>query len=149
MALANAPDCRRKGQHPERVRASGAAPVGANMLQFPFRLSAGCPAFKAYSVHLQHARFVDAMARCPRVWGLPIEGENVNAMKMLGIILIVGGILGLVYGGFTYTKETHETKIGPLVLSVTDKETVNVPIWAGVGAIVIGGLLLVFGSRKS
>ena len=72
-----------------------------------------------------------------------------NAMKMLGIILIVGGILGLVYGGFTYTKETHETKIGPLVLSVTDKETVNVPIWAGVGAIVIGGLLLVFGSRKS
>lgn len=72
-----------------------------------------------------------------------------NAMKVLGIVLIVGGILGLAYGGFTYTKETHETKIGPLVLSVTDKETVNVPIWAGVGAIVIGGLLLVFGSRKS
>ena len=72
-----------------------------------------------------------------------------NAMKMLGIVLIVGGILGLVYGGFTYTKETHEAKIGPLVLSVTDKETVNVPIWVGVGAIVIGGLLLVFGSKKS
>jgi len=73
----------------------------------------------------------------------------VNATKILGIVLIVGGILGLMYGGFTYTKETHEAKIGPLVLSVTDKETVNVPIWAGVGAIVIGGLLLVFGSRKS
>jgi uncharacterized membrane protein len=72
-----------------------------------------------------------------------------NAMKMLGIVLIVGGILGLVYGGFTYTKETHEAKIGPLVLSVTDKETVNVPIWAGVGAIVVGGLLLVVGSKKS
>ena len=71
-----------------------------------------------------------------------------NAMKMLGIVLIVAGALGLVYGGFTYTKETHETKIGPLVLSITDKETVNVPIWAGVGAIVIGGLLLVFGSKK-
>ena len=71
-----------------------------------------------------------------------------NAMKILGIVLIVGGILGLVYGGFTYTKESHEAKIGPIVLSVTDKETVNVPIWAGVGAIVIGGLLLVFGSRK-
>ena len=71
-----------------------------------------------------------------------------NAMKMLGIVLIVGGILGLAYGSFTYTKETHETKIGPIVLSVTDKETVNVPIWAGVGAIVIGGLLLVFGNRK-
>ena len=71
-----------------------------------------------------------------------------NAMKMLGIVLIVGGILGLVYGGFTYTKETHEAKIGPLVLSVADKETVNVPIWIGVGAIVIGGLLLAFGNKK-
>jgi hypothetical protein len=72
----------------------------------------------------------------------------VNPMKILGIALIAGGILGLVYGGFTYTKETHETKIGPLVLSVTDKETVNVPIWVGVGAIVIGGLILGFGNRK-
>ena len=71
-----------------------------------------------------------------------------NAMKMLGIVLIVAGALGLAYGGFTYTKETHEAKIGPLTLSVTDKETVNVPIWAGVGAVVIGGLILVFGSRK-
>jgi uncharacterized membrane protein len=72
-----------------------------------------------------------------------------NTTKILGIVLIVGGALGLMYGGFTYTKETHEAKIGPLTLSVTDKETVNVPIWAGVGAIVIGGLLLVFGNRKS
>ena len=71
-----------------------------------------------------------------------------NPMKILGIALIAGGILGLLYGGFTYTKETHETKIGPLVLSVTDKETVNVPIWVGVGAIVIGGLILGFGNRK-
>ena len=72
-----------------------------------------------------------------------------NPMKILGIALIAGGILGLVYGGFTYTKETHEAKIGPLVLSITDKETVNVPIWVGVGAIVIGGLILGFGNRKS
>ena len=71
-----------------------------------------------------------------------------NPMKIVGIALIAGGILGLVYGGFTYTKETHETKIGPLVLSITDKETVNVPIWVGVGAIVIGGLILGFGNRK-
>ena len=71
-----------------------------------------------------------------------------NPTKIMGIVLIVGGILGLVYGGFTYTKETHETKIGPLVLSVTDKETVNVPIWVGVGAIVMGGLLLAFGNKK-
>jgi uncharacterized membrane protein YdcZ (DUF606 family) len=76
-------------------------------------------------------------------------GGNMNAMKLLGIVLLVGGILGLMYGGFTYTKETHETKIGPLVLSVKDKETVNIPIWAGVAAIVIGGVLLVSGGRKS
>ena len=72
-----------------------------------------------------------------------------NFMKVVGILLVVGGFLGLMYGGFTYTKETHEAKIGPLVLSVADKETVNVPIWAGVGAIVIGGLLLVAGNKKS
>jgi len=69
-------------------------------------------------------------------------------MKLLGIVLLVGGILGLMYGGFTYTKETHEAKIGPIVLSVKDKETINVPIWAGVGAIVIGGLLLVSGIKR-
>ena len=56
--------------------------------------------------------------------------------------------LALGYGGFTYTKTTHETKIGPIVLSVKDKETVNVPIWAGVGAVVIGGLLLVSGIKR-
>ena len=72
-----------------------------------------------------------------------------NAMKMVGIVLIVAGILGLVYGGFSYTKETHETKIGPLTLSVTDKETVNVPIWAGIGSIVLGGVLLVVGGKKA
>jgi uncharacterized membrane protein len=71
-----------------------------------------------------------------------------NAVKMLGIVLIVGGVLGLMYGGFTYTKETHETKLGPLTLSITDKETINVPIWAGVGAVVLGGILLVFGNKK-
>ncbi len=72
-----------------------------------------------------------------------------NAIKMLAIALIVAGSLGLVYGSFTYTKETHETKIGPIELSVKDKETVNIPAWAGVGAIVIGGMLLLFGSKKS
>lgn len=72
-----------------------------------------------------------------------------NAMKMLGIALIVGGFLGLAYGSFTYTKETHEAKFGPVVVSVMDKETVNVPIWAGVGAILIGGMLFGFGGRKS
>jgi TRAP-type C4-dicarboxylate transport system permease small subunit len=67
---------------------------------------------------------------------------------MTAMVLIAAGVLALVYGGFTYTKETHEMKIGPIELSVKDKETVNIPIWAGVGSIVIGGLLLVFGARK-
>ena len=71
-----------------------------------------------------------------------------SAVKIAAIVLIAAGILGLVYGGFSYTKETHEAKIGSLELSVKDKETVNVPVWAGVGAIVVGGLLLLV-PRKS
>lgn len=72
-----------------------------------------------------------------------------NALKMAAIVLIAAGVLALAYGGFTYTKETHQASIGPIKLSVKEKETVNVPIWAGVGAIVIGGALLVLGGRKS
>jgi len=71
---------------------------------------------------------------------------NVSALKIVAIVLILAGILGLVYGGITYTKTTHEAKVGPLELSVKDRETVNVPVWAGVTAIVVGaGLLLVRG----
>lgn len=71
-----------------------------------------------------------------------------NAVKIAAIVLILAGVLGLVYGSFSYTKETHETKLGPLELSIKDKETVNVPVWAGVGAIALGGVLLVLGGRK-
>ncbi len=65
-----------------------------------------------------------------------------NAVKMLAIVLIVAGGLGLLYGGFTYTKNTHEAKLGPIVLAVKDTQTVNIPIWAGVGSIVAGMILL-------
>jgi len=71
-----------------------------------------------------------------------------NMIKIIGIALIVLGALGLAYGSFSYTKETHDVKVGPIELSVKDKETVNVPVWVGIGAMVIGGLLLVFGSKK-
>ena len=71
-----------------------------------------------------------------------------SAVKIVGIVLIAAGILGLVYGGFSYTKETHEAKIGSLELSMKDKETVNVPVWAGVGAIVVGGLLLLLPKKS-
>ncbi len=71
-----------------------------------------------------------------------------NAAKMVGIVLIVGGVLALMYGGFSYTKDTQQLKIGPLELSVKEKQTVNVPMWAGIGAIVVGGALLLLGGKK-
>ena len=70
-----------------------------------------------------------------------------NATKIVGLILIVGGALALAFGGFSYTKDSSAVKIGPIELSVKQKETVNVPLWAGVGAIVAGGLLLAFGKK--
>jgi hypothetical protein len=68
--------------------------------------------------------------------------------KIVGIVLIVAGALALGYGGFTYTKESHHAKVGPIEFSIKDTETVNVPVWAGVGAIVIGGLLLLVGGKR-
>ena len=72
-----------------------------------------------------------------------------NPIKGFGVALLVAGILALSYGGFTYTKNSHDVKIGPVELSVKDKETVNIPVWAGIGAIVAGGLLLAFGGRRA
>ena len=72
-----------------------------------------------------------------------------NSTRIVAIVLVVVGILGLAYGGFSYDKETVGAKLGPIELKVTEKKTVNVPMWAGIGAIVVGGLLLVLGSRKS
>ena len=71
-----------------------------------------------------------------------------NSIKIVAIALIAAGVLGLIYGGFSYTKDTTAVKLGPIELSVKEKETVNVPVWAGVGAIVAGGLLLVLGGKK-
>ena len=71
-----------------------------------------------------------------------------NAVKIAAIVLILAGVLGLAYGSFSYTKETHEAKLGPIELSVKDKQTVNVPVWAGVGAIVVGGVLLSFWKQE-
>jgi len=71
-----------------------------------------------------------------------------NSIKVAALVLIVAGVLGLAYGGFSYTRQTHDVKLGPIELSVQEKQTVNVPMWAGVGAILIGGGLLFFGGRK-
>lgn len=70
-----------------------------------------------------------------------------NAIKLVAVGLLIAGVLALVYGGFSYTKDTTAVKLGPIELTVKEKESVNVPVWAGVGAIVAGGLLLVFGKK--
>jgi multidrug transporter EmrE-like cation transporter len=78
----------------------------------------------------------------------PEQGEEMNSTRIIALLLIVAGVLGLAYGGFSYTKDTQQAKIGPIELSIKEKQTVNIPVWAGAGAIVIGGALLVFGGRK-
>jgi hypothetical protein len=71
-----------------------------------------------------------------------------DAVRIAAVVLIVAGVLGLAYGGFSYTKATHTGKIGPIEMSITEKQTVNVPLWLGVGAIVLGGVVLVFGGKR-
>jgi hypothetical protein len=72
-----------------------------------------------------------------------------GGIKILAIVLIVAGILGVMYGKFSYTKETHDAKLGPIELSVKEKQTVNVPAWAGVGAIAAGALRRVKEERRN
>lgn len=71
-----------------------------------------------------------------------------NPVKVIAIVLIIAGILGLIYGGFSYTKDRTVVKLGPLEVSAKEKQRVNVPMWAGIGAIVVGGLLLVTATKK-
>jgi hypothetical protein len=72
-----------------------------------------------------------------------------SAVKIMAILLIVAGLLGLMYGRFSYTQETQEAKLGPFELTVKDTQTINIPVWAGVVAILAGGGLLFAASRKS
>ena len=71
-----------------------------------------------------------------------------GSIRIVAVVLIVAGILGLAYGGFSYTKENTAAKIGPLELKVEERKSVNVPVWAGVAAIVAGGLVLLGAGRK-
>ena len=70
-----------------------------------------------------------------------------NAIRMLGVALLVAGVLGLAYGGFSYTKDTTAVKLGPIELTVKEKQSVNIPLWAGVASIVVGGVLLALGGK--
>jgi len=78
---------------------------------------------------------------------IPLE-HCMNSLKMIGAALVVAGVLALAYGGFSYTKDTTAVKIGPMELSVKEKKTINVPIWAGAAAVLAGGLLLVVGGKR-
>jgi hypothetical protein len=71
-----------------------------------------------------------------------------NTLKLAAVAMILAGVLALAYGSFSFTKATHEATLGPLTMSVQEKQTVNVPVWAGVAAIAIGAALLVFGGKR-
>jgi hypothetical protein len=70
-----------------------------------------------------------------------------SPVKLIAVLLIIGGALGLAYGGFSYTRNTHEVKVGPIDLALQEKKTIDVPVWAGIAAIVVGGALLLMGNR--
>lgn len=71
-----------------------------------------------------------------------------TALRLVAILLIAAGVAGLLYGKFSYIKDSHDVKLGPVELSLKEKETVSVPTWAGVGAIAAGVLLLLVGGRN-
>jgi len=71
----------------------------------------------------------------------------VSALKFVAVLLIVAGIVGLLYGGFTYTRTTHDAKLGPFEVSIKDRKTIPIPAWAGAGAIVLGGALILMRTK--
>jgi len=76
------------------------------------------------------------------------KGQPMNAMKIVGIVLIVAGVAALALGGFSFTKEPHRAEIGPIKLSVQEKENVNIPSWLGLAAIVAGVVMLVVPTKR-
>jgi hypothetical protein len=76
------------------------------------------------------------------------RGGEMSGIKIMAIVLMVAGLLGVMYGKFSYTKGTHDAKLGPIELSVKDKETVNIPAWAGVAAIAAGAALLIVPTKS-
>lgn len=71
-----------------------------------------------------------------------------NTTKIIGIVLIAAGLLGLAFGGFSFTRETHKASLGPINLSVAEEKTVNIPLWASIVAIAAGAAVLVAGSKR-
>jgi len=71
-----------------------------------------------------------------------------DAKKLIGIVLMAAGVVVLAIRGFSYTKETHDAKLGPIDISVKEKEHVTLPAWLGAGLAIVGGALLVLPRRK-
>ena len=71
-----------------------------------------------------------------------------TAMRLIGAVLLVLGLAGLLTGGFSFTKDTTQAKLGPLELTVKEKESVNIPQWLSLGAMLLAGVVLVLGFRK-
>ena len=71
-----------------------------------------------------------------------------NSIRMLGMVMVVAGVLALAYGGFSYTMDTTAVKLGPVELSVKEKQSVNVPVWAGIGAVLVGAVMLLAGAKR-
>jgi hypothetical protein len=71
-----------------------------------------------------------------------------NPVKLIALVLLIGGALALAYGGFSYTQNTTVAKVGPISINAEEKHTVNIPLWAGIGGIVVGGLLLAVGGGR-
>lgn len=72
-----------------------------------------------------------------------------NGTKLAALVLIIAGALALAYGGFSYTKDTTAVSLGPIQITVQEKKKVNVPMWAGIGAIVLGAGLLAMGGKRN
>ena len=72
-----------------------------------------------------------------------------KAMRIVGVLLLVLGLAGFLTGGFSFTKDTTQAKLGPLELTVKEKESVNIPQWMSLGAMVLGGVVLVLCFRKN
>ena len=72
-----------------------------------------------------------------------------GATRIAALLLVIAGALALAYGGFTYTKQSTAVSLGPIELNVKEKKTVNIPVWAGIAAVVIGGILLASGGKRS
>lgn len=72
-----------------------------------------------------------------------------SSLRVAAIVLLIAGVLGVAYGGFSYTKDTHDVKLGPVELAVKEKERVNIPLWVGIAAVAVGGILLGMGGKRS